>query len=248
MFQLGLLTLGLVIWESLAPLRAQSERLRHVFLNSALFLVARIIFFGVSLLALERLAFYSLKSSFGAWFIVYVFVLSDLSVYWWHRLNHRIPFFWRFHQVHHADQFLDFSTALRFHFGELTLSYFVRGALFLMLGFEVQEVLLYNLVLTAANLFHHSNIALPEKLEIMLSKLMVTPKFHRTHHSLFLSRTDSNYSALWVGWDYLFGSYSGIIATDVVGVPYLKKTEIKSDLLLPFQPLMSWPKKFKGAP
>src|SRR5207245_8316668 len=31
------------------------------------------------------------------------FVLLDLSFYYWHRANHRIPLLWRFHVVHHVD-------------------------------------------------------------------------------------------------------------------------------------------------
>jgi sterol desaturase/sphingolipid hydroxylase (fatty acid hydroxylase superfamily) len=246
---LGIIVLLLIIGESLSPLKSRgSDRLLHVLKNSVIFALARTVFFLVSLLALERYSFYSLKPLLGAWFIVYVFIVSDLSVYWWHRLNHRIPFLWRFHQVHHSDQFLDFSTALRFHFGELTLSYLVRSSFYLLLGFEMKEVLLYNLVLTGANLFHHSNIALPEKLESFLAKILVTPKFHRTHHSLYLSHTDSNYSALWVGWDVLFGSYSGLKETEQVGVPYAQGLSLQSDLLLPFQSIKTWPANYKGAP
>jgi hypothetical protein len=49
-------------------------------------------------------------------------VLLDYTLYVWHVLTHRVPFLWRFHDVHHADRDLDASTALRFHFGEMILS------------------------------------------------------------------------------------------------------------------------------
>ena len=224
------------------------NRFNHIFQNTIIFAIARGTLLVTSLLTLEHYSFYSLKAILGEWFVVYVFILSDLSVYWWHRMNHRLSFLWRFHQVHHADTFLDFSTALRFHFGELTLSYFVRTSIYLLLGFELKEVLLYNTALTAANLFHHSNISLPQKFESLLSRFIVTPKFHRTHHSLYLAHTNSNYSALWVGWDKLFGSYSGIQSTDIVGLPYVRDPRLKMDFLLPFQTLKKWPEAFKGTP
>lgn len=50
------------------------------------------------------------------------FMNMDLSFYYWHVANHRIPFLWRFHNVHHLDPDLDVSTAVRFHFGEVGLS------------------------------------------------------------------------------------------------------------------------------
>ena len=34
-------------------------------------------------------------------------LLLDLWIYWWHRASHRIGFLWRFHRVHHLDQWLD---------------------------------------------------------------------------------------------------------------------------------------------
>ena len=49
---------------------------------------------------------------------ILAFLLLDLSFYYWHLLNHRIPFLWRFHNVHHCDPDLDTTTAFRFHFFE----------------------------------------------------------------------------------------------------------------------------------
>ena len=54
-------------------------------------------------------------------------VLLDFWIYWWHRANHELSFLWRFHQVHHFDELLDSTTALRFHFGEVVLSALVRA-------------------------------------------------------------------------------------------------------------------------
>jgi len=94
---------------------------------------------GVSALALAtgayivapvalRLASWTSENSFGllrvaplpfaAEFIL-GFLLLDLTFYYWHRLNHSISFFWRFHNVHHVDSDLDVSTSFRFHFGEV---------------------------------------------------------------------------------------------------------------------------------
>ncbi len=48
-------------------------------------------------------------------------LLLDFWIYWWHRFNHRLPLLWRFHQVHHLDQWLDVTSAVRFQFGEVIL-------------------------------------------------------------------------------------------------------------------------------
>ena len=41
-------------------------------------------------------------------------------------MNHEIPFFWRFHSVHHSDNKMDVTTASRFHLGEIFFSSLFR--------------------------------------------------------------------------------------------------------------------------
>jgi sterol desaturase/sphingolipid hydroxylase (fatty acid hydroxylase superfamily) len=58
--------------------------------------------------------------------VVVAVVLLDYTLWWWHWASHHVRLFWRFHLVHHVDRDLDASTALRFHFGEHTLSFLYR--------------------------------------------------------------------------------------------------------------------------
>src|SRR5260221_13142621 len=87
-------------------------------------------------------------------------VLLDYTLWWWHWANHRVPFFWRFHLVHHVDRDLDTSTALRFHFGELALSVPFRALQVLAIGVDAQGLWLWQTILFASILFHHSNVRL----------------------------------------------------------------------------------------
>ena len=63
----------------------------------------------------------------------------DLSFYWWHVANHRIPFLWRFHNVHHIDPDLDVSTGFRFHFGEVAMSAAFRVVQVIFIGISGPE-------------------------------------------------------------------------------------------------------------
>src|SRR5881394_1874461 len=54
--------------------------------------------------------------------IITTFLFMDYAYWWWDWAMHMVPFFWRFHDVHHTDLDLDVSTAARFHFGEMILS------------------------------------------------------------------------------------------------------------------------------
>ena len=125
-------------------------------------------------------------------FIV-AFLLMDLSFYWWNVLNHRIPFLWRFHNVHHIDPDLDVSTGFRFHFGEVAMSAVFRVVQVALIGISAPAFATYELVFQANTLFHHSNVRLPIRFERLLNKVLVTPRMHGIHHSQVQGETNSNY-------------------------------------------------------
>lgn len=134
-------------------------------------------------------------------------LLLDAWTYTWHRLNHRVPFLWRFHRVHHSDAQMDVTTASRFHTGEIVLSSLLRIPLIVALGVSAWELVLYETLMFAVVQFHHANIALPARVEAVVNKVIVTPAMHKVHHSRWQPETDSNYSAFLSVWDRLFGSF-----------------------------------------
>ncbi len=86
-------------------------------------------------------------------------VLLDFWIYWWHRANHEIPFLWRFHQVHHFDELLDSTTAVRFHFGEVVISALVRALVIILFDLPLASVLLFEALVLVGAIFHHSDAA-----------------------------------------------------------------------------------------
>jgi sterol desaturase/sphingolipid hydroxylase (fatty acid hydroxylase superfamily) len=134
---------------------------------------------------------------------VLAFLLMDLSFYYWHLLNHRVPLLWRFHNVHHLDPDLDVTTALRFHFGELALSAGFRIVQILAIGVSPWAYAAYELLFQANTLFHHSNVRLPIRFERALNKVLVTPRMHGIHHSQVQHETNSNYGVVFPWWDRL---------------------------------------------
>ncbi len=134
-------------------------------------------------------------------------LLFDVWMYWWHRINHVIPFLWRFHRVHHSDPSMDVTTALRFHPGEIILSTAARLPLIAILGMELWQLALYELIATPVIALHHSNVNLPRRIDDALRWLIVTPWMHWVHHSRERRETNSNYSSLLSAWDRVFGTY-----------------------------------------
>src|SRR3546814_14614450 len=94
---------------------------------------------------------------------------------------------------HHLDRFLDSTSALRFHFGEVLLSALARAAVVVALGFPFTSVLAFEALVLVATLFHHSNLRLPPALERPLARIVVTQSIPWVHHHAVPPHPDSNY-------------------------------------------------------
>lgn len=138
---------------------------------------------------------------------VLLLILLDLAIYWQHRFFHMLPWLWRMHRVHHSDLAFDASLGVRFHPFEIVLSKVYKLGWIALLGPSVLVVIIYESLLLSFSLMTHSNIRLPLKLDVILRRFIVTPDFHRVHHSIYRNETDSNYGNILTIWDHLFRSY-----------------------------------------
>jgi sterol desaturase/sphingolipid hydroxylase (fatty acid hydroxylase superfamily) len=135
-------------------------------------------------------------------------LILDLWTYAWHRANHEWPLLWRFHRVHHLDRFLDTTSAVRFHPGEVLVSALARAPLIVLADISLLSLLLFDALALLSALFHHSNVRLPRRLERALRLFVVTPSHHWVHHHNVREDTNSNYATLLTVWDRVFGSWS----------------------------------------
>jgi sterol desaturase/sphingolipid hydroxylase (fatty acid hydroxylase superfamily) len=136
------------------------------------------------------------------------FAVLDFAVWLEHVVSHKVPLFWRFHRMHHADNGFDVTTALRFHPVEIVASMFWKAAIVIALGAPPVAVLIFEIVLNGTAMFNHSNINLPQRIDRVLRRVIVTPDMHRVHHSSIPRETDSNYGFNFPFWDRLFGTYN----------------------------------------
>ncbi len=165
-------------------------------------------------------------------------VLLDYTLYIWHVLAHRVPWIWRLHQVHHADLDLDASTALRFHFVEMVVSVPWRAAQVLVIGVSPRALGIWQRLLMASILFHHSNVRLPIRLERVLSWLIMTPRLHGIHHAADLALRDTNWSSGLALWDVLhrtrkFDVPQESIRIGIEGLTQPEQVRLRQMLLLP---------------
>ncbi len=139
-------------------------------------------------------------------------LLSEIAYYWAHRMAHQIPFFWRFHSIHHSAPHVDWLVNTRAH--PLDLS-FMRGFIFVcmyVLGFgrgmsewQVTANTIFVTWMTLWAYFVHANIRLRMG---WLEYVVSSPAFHHWHHVKGdPALVDKNYAATMPVMDMLFGSF-----------------------------------------
>ncbi len=139
---------------------------------------------------------------------VLLMLVMELVNYWLHRAFHRIPMLWRIHAVHHSDVEMDATTSHRHHPLEVVINSIVIIPVLILLGPDPWTLLIYNVSRIGMATLTHGNFSLWPSVEHVLRLFLVTPDFHRLHHSAEQRYTDSNYSAVLPWYDYLFRTAS----------------------------------------
>ena len=177
--------------------------------------------------------------------VIATFLLMDYAYWWWHYAMHMVPFFWRFHNVHHTDLDLDVSTAARFHFGEMIFSIGFLSLAVMIFGITPLMLIVFFITLEGATLFHHSNWRLPIRVERILNLVVVTPRMHGIHHSIVQRETNSNWGTIFCWWDKLHRTLRRDIPQDAVTIgvaAYREEHELTLGKLfaLPFREQRPW--------
>ena len=203
--------------ELLYPNRtAHTEKPKRWFANLGIFFVTLLVVgipigvFSLGLLAYSESRGWGLMNVLDLpnWVEVIIgFLLLDALLYFQHRLSHSLPILWRLHRVHHADTEMDVTTANRIHPLETCWLIFLRTIFCILLGIPLLALELYLIALSVVSIFNHTNVRLPIQAEKWISKLLVTPLMHETHHSAEVEDFDTNFSFLFSFWDRCFGTY-----------------------------------------
>jgi sterol desaturase/sphingolipid hydroxylase (fatty acid hydroxylase superfamily) len=133
---------------------------------------------------------------------VEVILLSDLLIYWGHRLQHRVGFLWRFHAVHHSAEHLDWLAAYREHPLDSIYTVGLVNLPAFLLGFPTETLASFIAFRGLWAIYIHSNVRLPLG---PLRLLIGSPELHHWHHDR--DRDAGNYGNLSPLMDLLFGTY-----------------------------------------
>lgn len=134
--------------------------------------------------------------------VIEVVVLSDVFVYWGHRLQHRVSFLWRFHSVHHSAEHLDWLAAHREHPLDTIYTVGLINLPAFIFGFPLETIIGFISFRGIWAIYIHSNVRLPTG---PLKMLLGAPELHHWHHDC--ARDAGNYANISPLMDILFGTY-----------------------------------------
>jgi len=135
--------------------------------------------------------------------LVAIVIVADLAQYTVHRAFHRVPWLWRFHEIHHSARAMDWLASSRLHLLDIVVT---RGLSFVplyVLGFSAPAVYAYLVFVSFHAVFIHANVRFRFR---PIEWLVVTPRFHHWHHAAAPEAVDRNFAVHLPVIDRLFGT------------------------------------------
>ena len=249
-FLVGGLTFLLILESGMPLFKMKYRKTKHAMINffyTGTTIIINLIGATLILWAVEYNSYHSAgilnKLSLPLWasIILGLLILDFIGAWLVHWVEHRVKWMWKFHVIHHSDRYVDATTGLRHHPGEAVFRLLFTSLAVFVSGASFGIVMLYQTISGFFAHLTHTNIRAIDFLDPILSKIFVTPNFHKIHHHYILPHTDHNYGNIFSLWDHLFGT--SIKVDDMGMIRYgidthmdIKETEnIKTMLKIPFK-------------
>lgn len=150
-----------------------------------------------------------------------LFIMAiDCVEYWMHRLGHKNRLYWKFHCIHHTPEQLTPLSKFRIHWVDMTVFGTVKAVPLMVLG-HLDEAWMPYLPLMILQVFSHFDIDF--HYGPVLGRFLVSPRYHRIHHSADPAQYNTNFGIIFSLWDYLFGT----AAADLTRPKAFGLTEVK---------------------
>lgn len=146
----------------------------------------------------------SILREYGVFVQILVLLFArDLFIYLRHRIFHTRRL-WRFHAIHHSSKEVNWLSTARFHPVESLIEATLDILLFLSLSPERDAIIIASTIMGFNDFFVHSDCAIRYG---PLNKLLVSPVYHRWHHSTDQAALNKNFAAMFSFLDVLGGTY-----------------------------------------
>jgi sterol desaturase/sphingolipid hydroxylase (fatty acid hydroxylase superfamily) len=135
--------------------------------------------------------------------IAFLLLVTDFCQYWLHRGFHSAHL-WRFHAVHHSAEEVNWTTGFRVHPVNYLFSNTLLAVCGRLLGLSPEVYLLATPLIFLSIVVEHANLKWTFG---PLRYCIVSPVFHRWHHTMATETRDQNFATMFSVWDVIFGTY-----------------------------------------
>jgi sterol desaturase/sphingolipid hydroxylase (fatty acid hydroxylase superfamily) len=221
-FWLLVVSAGVFVLERFFPWRREQEVLRPGFVQDLFWMVFNTQYMSwmLALLAVHLVGWFNaaflhigvatpsslrLAAEWPIWlqFVVF-FVIRDFLEWNIHRLLHAVPWLWKFHQLHHSSEELDWAATFRSHWGEIVIYQTVVYLPLVVLGVNDGVVFAILVLTLLIQELSHANLRWDWG---PLRYVINSPRFHAWHHAVELhGRNGQNFGVTLALWDWIFGT------------------------------------------
>ena len=138
--------------------------------------------------------------------LIIMFIIADFIQWNVHRMLHRVPWLWKFHQVHHSVKEMGFAAQFRFHFVETLVYKSAQYIPLAMIGFGIEQFFVVHMFSVFIGHLNHANLDWSYG---PLGYVLNNPRMHIWHHAKELPpehKYGMNFGLSLSIWDYLFGT------------------------------------------
>lgn len=151
-------------------------------------------------------------------------VVFDLAGYWLHRAQHKFSWWWALHALHHSQRQMTVWSDNRNHLLDSLVLATVLAMLARVIGVEPGQFVAITVATQLLESLQHANLRW--SFGAVGERLLVSPRFHRCHHSIGIGHESAgrgtlgghNFGILFPWWDMLFGTANFEPRFDPTGV------------------------------
>jgi sterol desaturase/sphingolipid hydroxylase (fatty acid hydroxylase superfamily) len=131
------------------------------------------------------------------------FLFQDFLLWVSHYLRHKIPVLWYFHAMHHSQVELNIFSEFRSHPIDLVVSQLIIAVPLYLIAIPTHTIVALLIGQKWFLMLLHANV----KIQMgIFGYFLVSPVFHRLHHSIKPEHADVNFGIYLSVWDRLFGT------------------------------------------
>ena len=132
-----------------------------------------------------------------------VFIISDVLLYWLHRIFHGRKL-WKWHAIHHSPTEVDWLSAYRFHPINVWCAFSFVNVLMLLVGFSPASIGIMGAFNAIYSAMVHANLNWTFG---KFQYLFASPVFHRWHHTSLKEGMNKNFAPTFPLLDVAFGTF-----------------------------------------